>query len=66
VGIARKGGAGLHRQAAEINAQPGFFGIRDGQVSSAVVLDMEKDCIRAIYIVVNPYKLERLQSREGA
>jgi RNA polymerase sigma-70 factor (ECF subfamily) len=66
VGIARKGGAGLERQAAEINAQPGYLGIRDGQVRTAVVLDMEQDRIRTVYIVVNPHKLERLQSREGA
>jgi RNA polymerase sigma-70 factor (ECF subfamily) len=62
VGIARKGGAGLERQAAEINAQPGYVGIRDGQVRAAVVLDMEQDRIRTIYIVVNPHKLERLRT----
>jgi hypothetical protein len=56
----------LEQQAAEINAQAGYLGTRAGQVRSAVVLDMEQDRIRTIYIVVNPHKLERLQSREGA
>ena len=60
VGIARKGGEGLKRQVAEINAQPGFLGFRDGEAHTALVLDIEQDRIRAIYIVVNPEKLQHL------
>jgi len=60
IGIARKGGQGLKRQVAEINAQPGFLGFRDGVAQTAVVLDIERDRIRAIYIVVNPDKLQHL------
>jgi RNA polymerase sigma-70 factor (ECF subfamily) len=60
VGIARKGGDGLQRQVAEINAQPGFLGFRHGKAQTAVVLDIEQDRIHAIYIVVNPEKLQHL------
>jgi RNA polymerase sigma-70 factor (ECF subfamily) len=60
VGISRKGGEGLKRHVAEINAQPGFLGFRDGVAETAVVLDIEQDRIRAIYIVVNPEKLQHL------
>lgn len=60
VGIARKGGDGLKRQFAEINAQPGFLGFRNGEVQTALVLDVEDERIRAIYIVVNPEKLQHL------
>jgi RNA polymerase sigma-70 factor (ECF subfamily) len=61
LGIARKGGHGLKRRVAEINAQPGFLGFRDGVAQTAVVLDVERDRIRAIYIVVNPEKLQHLR-----
>jgi RNA polymerase sigma-70 factor (ECF subfamily) len=64
IGIARKGGQGLKRQVAEINAQPGFLGFRDGVAQTAVVLDIERDRIRAIYIVVNPEKLQHLRKEK--
>lgn len=64
VGIARKGGDGLKRQVAEINAQPGFLGFRDGEAQTALVLDIEQDRIRAIYIVVNPEKLQHLHKEQ--
>jgi RNA polymerase sigma-70 factor (ECF subfamily) len=64
IGISRKGGQGLKRQVAEINAQPGFLGFRDGVAQTAVVLDVEQDHIRAIYIVVNPEKLHHLHKEK--
>lgn len=63
IGIARKGGHGLKRQVAEINAQPGFLGFRDGEARTALVLDIEQDRIRAIYIVANPDKLQHLTEK---
>jgi RNA polymerase sigma-70 factor (ECF subfamily) len=59
-GIARKTGDGLKRQFAEINAQPGFLAFRNGEVEGALVLDIQQQQIRAVYIVVNPDKLHHL------
>lgn len=60
IGVSRKIEEGLHRYAAEINAQSGLIGFRDGVVENAVVLDIVEDRIAAIYIVVNPDKLQNL------
>ncbi|MBT9331764.1 RNA polymerase sigma-70 factor [Paracidobacterium acidisoli] len=69
IGIARKGGEGLRRELTWINGQPGFIGFRDGAAQTVLVPDIEEDGvgegrIRAIYIVVNPDKLQRLP-KEG-
>lgn len=60
VGVARKGGPGLIRRAAFINGQPGFIGFLDGRPHTAMVVDIENDRIRTVYIVVNPQKLQNL------
>lgn len=60
VGIARKRGDGLKQQFAEINAQPGFLGFENGEAQTALVLDIEENRIRNVYIVVNPEKLQHL------
>lgn len=60
IGVSRKIDDGLHRYATEINAQIGMLGFRDGVVENAVVLDIANDRIAAIYIVVNPEKLQNL------
>ncbi|WP_446745295.1 RNA polymerase sigma-70 factor [Silvibacterium acidisoli] len=60
IGVSRKIDDGLHRYATEINSQIGMLGFRDGVVENAVVLDIANDRIAAIYIVVNPEKLQNL------
>jgi RNA polymerase sigma-70 factor, ECF subfamily len=60
VGIVRKRGDGLKQQFAEINAQPGFLGFENGEAQTALVVDIENNRIRNIYIVVNPEKLHHL------
>ena len=59
VGIARKRDD-LKQQFAEINNQPGFLGFQNGEAQIALVLDIEDDQIRNVYIVVNPEKLQHL------
>lgn len=58
VGIAQKGGRDLDKRPAEINCQPGFIGVRDGEVRTVMVLDCVQGGIRSIYIVTNPDKLQ--------
>jgi RNA polymerase sigma-70 factor, ECF subfamily len=65
-GIAQKGGQGLRREIAEINAQPGVLGFRDGEAQGALVLDIEQERIRTIYLVVNPEKLQHLPKEKMA
>jgi RNA polymerase sigma-70 factor (ECF subfamily) len=60
VGIAQKGGTGLTRIFSEVNGQPAFVGFLDGKIRTVLVLDIEQDKIRNIYIVVNPDKLQHL------
>ena len=60
IGVARKGGTGLERRATFINGQPGFIGFLDGRPRTAMVLDIENDQVRNVYIVVNPQKLQNL------
>lgn len=64
IGIARKRGEGFTRYSLPINDQPGMLIFRDGVAEGAMVLDVEQDRIRAIYIVVNPDKLQRLPKEE--
>jgi RNA polymerase sigma-70 factor (ECF subfamily) len=64
IGITRKGGAGLEHEITEINSQPGIIGFRDGKARTVLVLDLDADRIRAIYIVTNPQKLERLSKEK--
>ena len=65
-GIAQKSGDGLHRQLVEINAQPGVLGFRNGEAQGALVLDIDEDRIRTVYIVVNPEKLQHLPKERTA
>jgi RNA polymerase sigma-70 factor, ECF subfamily len=44
----------------EINGQPGFVTYAGGQVNSVLVLDVEGERIRGVYIVANPDKLQGL------
>jgi RNA polymerase sigma-70 factor, ECF subfamily len=60
VGIAHKGGQGLTSIPSEVNGQPAFIGLLDGQLYTVLVLDIEQDKIRNVYIVVNPDKLQHL------
>jgi RNA polymerase sigma-70 factor (ECF subfamily) len=60
VGIAQKGATGLTRVFSEVNGQPAFIGFLDGKLRTVLVLDIEQDKIRNIYIVVNPDKLQHL------
>ncbi len=63
-GIVRKGGGDLRRRLVEINGRPGLLGFRDGEAQTAVVLDIDGDRIRTIYIVVNPDKLQHLPKED--
>ncbi len=63
-GIAQKT-SDLTRYGAEINAQPGILGFRDGEAHTAVVLDIDDGRIRNIYIVVNPEKLHALPKEQA-
>lgn len=65
-GIAQKSGGGLNRQLEEINGQPGVLGFRNGEAQTALVLDIEQDQIRTVYIVVNPEKLQHLPKERTA
>jgi RNA polymerase sigma-70 factor (ECF subfamily) len=60
IGIARKGGEGLSRYGTQLNGQPGLIGFRNGTAQTAMVLDLDQERIRTIYIVVNPDKLQRI------
>jgi RNA polymerase sigma-70 factor (ECF subfamily) len=60
VGIARKRGDSQKHRFAEINAQPGFLSFENGEAQTALVLDIEDNRIRNVYIVVNPEKLQHL------
>ena len=65
IGIAHKAG-NLTRQSVLINGQPGFIGYIDGKARTAMVLDIEDDRIRNVYIVVNPQKLQNLAKEKHA
>jgi RNA polymerase sigma-70 factor, ECF subfamily len=60
IGVSRKTEDGLTRYAAEINAQSGLIGFRNGEVENAVVIDAANGRIQAVYLVVNPDKLKSL------
>jgi RNA polymerase sigma-70 factor (ECF subfamily) len=66
IGVARKGGRKFHPECILINGQPGFIGFVDGQLTGVVVLDIEDDRIRTVYIVVNPQKLQNLAKEKYA
>ena len=66
IGVARKGGRELRRESVLINGQPGFIGFLHGELSSAMVLDIEDDRVRTVYIVVNPQKLQNLAKEKHA
>lgn len=66
IGVARKGGRELQREPVLINGQPGFIGFLHGELSSAMVLDIEDDRVRTVYIVVNPQKLQNLAKEKHA
>lgn len=65
LGIARKGAGGFTRYAIEINGQPGILAFEAGRPRTAIALDIERERIRAIYIVVNPDKLQQLPKEES-
>ncbi len=65
IGIARKTGHDLVARATLINGQPGILGFHNGTAQTAIVLDFDRDRICAIYIVVNPDKLQRLPKEES-
>ena len=64
LGIARKR-EGLKRYGVQINDQPGVLGFSDGLAQTAMVLDIERDRVQTVYIVVNPDKLQTLPTEEG-
>jgi RNA polymerase sigma-70 factor, ECF subfamily len=47
-------------QPAQINGQPGFIAYVSGRARAALVLDIRKDRIHAIYAIGNPDKLQTL------
>ena len=65
VGIAHKTG-NITREPVLINGQPGFIGYIEGKPRTAMVLDIEDDRIRTVYIVVNPQKLQNLAKEKHA
>jgi len=66
IGVARKGGREFRREPVLINGQPGFIGLLEGEIRAAMVLDIEDDRIRTVYIVVNPQKLQNLAKEKHA
>lgn len=50
----------LVRRFAKINGQPGIVAYHHGRVFGVFIMDVVEGCIRNIYIVSNPDKLERL------
>lgn len=65
IGIAQKGGTGLSRFSTLLNGQPGTIGFRNGIAQTAVILDVENDRIRNLYIIANPDKLKRIPKEES-
>lgn len=66
IGIAQKGATGLTGVFSEVNGQPAFIGYIDGEPRTVMVLDIEDDRIRTVYIVVNPQKLQNLAKEKHA
>jgi RNA polymerase sigma-70 factor (ECF subfamily) len=54
--------ANLVRRISEINGQPGVISYLDGKPYSVFTLDASGGRVRAIYVVTNPEKLNRLPS----
>ncbi len=50
----------LIRRLVEINGEPGLVNYLDGKPHSVVTIDVERDKIRAIYVITNPEKLTHL------
>lgn len=65
IGIAQKGGTGLSRFSTLLNGQPGTIGFRNGIAQTAVILDIEEDRVRNLYIIVNPDKLKCIPKEES-
>lgn len=65
IGIAQKGGTGLSRFSTLLNGQPGTIGFRNGVAQSAVVLDVDGERIRNLYIIVNPEKLKCIPKEDS-
>ena len=65
IGIAQRGGTGLSRFSTLLHDQPGTIGFRDGIAQTALILDVEEDRIRNLYIIVNPDKLKRIPKEES-
>lgn len=65
IGIVRKGGAGLTRFSTFLNGQPGTIGFRNGSAETAVILEIDENRIRNVYIIVNPDKLKRIPKEDS-
>jgi RNA polymerase sigma-70 factor (ECF subfamily) len=55
--------AGLSTQIEEINGQPAIAGYHAGRCIGVALLDVDGDRVRNIYLVLNPAKLGRFDSR---
>ena len=60
LGILKKVPPGLTPRLTEINGQPAFVWSLNGVAQGVLVLDIVEDRIRAIYLIVNPDKLDHL------
>lgn len=64
-GVRKKFWSEFEFRAATVNAQPGILLLGpDGSVFGAIALDFEREQICALYTVLNPDKLTRLNHRE--
>lgn len=66
LGVQQKLGAALEHQIVSLNRQPALLTLRNGMPYSATELDVDGERIRAIYRVLNPDKIGRLQDRAVA
>lgn len=60
LGVLNKVPAGLTPRLTEINGQPGFVWSLNGAAQGVLVLDIVEDRIGAIYLIVNPDKLDHV------
>ncbi|MBD0369982.1 MAG: RNA polymerase sigma-70 factor [Pyrinomonadaceae bacterium] len=61
-GLVKKIGAShLSLRPTEVNGHPGFITYLDGRLQNVLAFDIADNRIRAVYIIVNPEKLKRVQ-----
>jgi RNA polymerase sigma-70 factor (ECF subfamily) len=66
LGLAKKGAGGVEFRQIELNGAPALLAYKDGKLTQALWLEIDRDRIRAVCSVLNPAKLARLESTLAA